>query len=140
MRRLLLRDAGIENVRMPVTQIWQEPESFPEGRAPGTSIHRNPSCGATRLCKQRRDKHAPDTAMSERLPHVEAAHPNSVRQNWFSRQATNAGKSSVQPRCQQCLASTVEAGSARQPVVGEPLHHTVAFGMSFGAQYFEAFG
>ena len=73
-------------MRMPITLIGFEAERFPERDASRCGIDGyNLSSSTPRMLKQCGGQHAADTGSAVTRADVEAAHPQSGRENWINR-------------------------------------------------------
>ncbi len=90
--------------------------------------------------QQRHHELSADAASAKGWPDVEPPHAQSVRNNWFNRETTNARQRSVDAHSEQGFAGTVKPHPVRLPIGREPFDLAKSFGERFRSQVVKAGG
>jgi len=74
---------------------------------------------------------APDTGPTESRAHVEAPHPQRIRDKRVDRDAADSSQNVVRVRGEQRFTGLIETYRAGRPIGREPIEKLVAFGSRF---------
>jgi hypothetical protein len=115
-------------VGVSIASFRHEPESFPERDTLDGGIKGHYTNPLERTFEQGQGDLAPNTSPTKNRAHVEAPHPQRIRDDRIDGNTTDGSPHACRIRGEQAFTRSIETHRARRPILRESIEKPVTFG------------